>query len=239
MIELAPIYKPSQRIKYSIIIVSSTCGRRMKSYGPTPLLKVGNENILSRQIKIIKQLFKYYEIILVGGFQINKIKKNIKDIKIIENKQYENTNVAHSISLGLNKVKTDRVLIIYGDLVFNYEAICYPYFNESVIITSNNMKEEDVGCVSKNNLLEHMFFSLPNKWGQIGYFTGLELQLLQSICSDQPLWFGFECYNEIVKRGGSFRVIQNKDSFCTDVDSVNDLKKVNNEFINKTVFWTQ
>lgn len=231
-------HRPNNREKYSIIIPCAGMGKRMKTYGPKSLTPIGNGTILSHQLKLIYECFNYNEIILVGGYEIEKLKKHVDDrVKLVNNKDYQDTNVLHSIGLGINKAKTDKIVIIYGDLVFNKSCIYLPFHNESGIVVAQSIKEEEVGCIYRGNLLESLFFGLPNKWAQISYFTGRELDLLRTIANTKPDWFGFEAINEIITLGGIFKVFLPKNGQSTDIDSAYDLKKFN-EHINKTEFVT-
>ena len=68
------------------------------------------------------------------------------------------------------------------------------------------MTDDEVGCTIINNHVEHILYDLPNKWAQIGYFVGKELQLLKQITFN-PLnekLLGFEAINEIINKGGKF-----------------------------------
>ena len=111
--------------KYSIIIPSAGMGKRMRSYGPKSLIKITPEkNIVENQIEIINDNFTNHEIILVCGFEADKLMNNTpKNLIKIENENYENTNVVRSIGLGLRAATSENVLVIYGDLVFNEETI--------------------------------------------------------------------------------------------------------------------
>ncbi len=157
-------YRPSQRDKYSIIIPAAGVGRRMKIYGPKSLVPVNDtQTILSRQLELIDSCFKRYEIILVGGFQHEKLLGKINPkIKLVINTDYEETNIVHSIGLALNKVSTDKVVIIHGDLVFNKACLLLPFYKESAVVVSETMKQEEVGCVINEDVLEHIFYKLPN-----------------------------------------------------------------------------
>jgi choline kinase len=203
-------------------------GRRMKIYGPKSLVPVNDEQtILSRQLELIDSCFKRYEIILVGGFQHEKLESKITSkVKFIVNKEYERTNVLHSIGLGLNKVTTDKVLIIYGDLVFNRECLFLPFNKESAIVVADSMKQEEVGCIANDDILENIFYKLASKWAQIGFFTGQELELLKEIAKNpvNNMWFGFEAINKIISRGGQFKVFSPDNARAVDIDSSYDLK---------------
>ena len=79
--------KKSQR--YSIIIPSAGMGKRMRSYGPKSLIKVTpDKNIIDNQIEIINKNFNNHEVILVCGFEADKLMNNTPDnIVKIENEK--------------------------------------------------------------------------------------------------------------------------------------------------------
>jgi hypothetical protein len=73
--------------------------------------------------------------------------------------------------------------------------------------------------------VEHALFDLPNKWAQIAYFTGKELDLLKKFCwnRDHSNKFGFEALNYIVEKGGKLYISQHKESRATDIDKPEDI----------------
>jgi choline kinase len=220
--------RPSYRDKYSFVIPAAGLGRRMKTYGPKSLIQIDDyETILSRQIRHIQDSFKRFEIILVGGYQIEKLQKSIpKNVKLVYNNDYENSNVARSIKIGLEHVKTEKVIFIYGDLIFNQECINLPFHKESSVVICDNMKKEEVGCIINDSKLQNVFYQLPNKWAQISFFTGKELQLLKETLKNQAtdVWFGFEIINQIINYGGQFQALTPENGNALDIDSSLDLK---------------
>jgi len=229
---IAPSHRPSHRDKYTIIIPAAGMGRRMKTYGPKSLLPIStNECILEKQLVTINNTFKYYEVILIGGFEFKTLEnKTPNGIKLIENKDYDTTNVLHSISLGLEAATTNKVLIIYGDLIFNQECLMAPFYKESCLILSDYMKSDEVGCVTNNHYVNHMFYQLDNKWAQIAFLTGKELEMLIQIAKDNPHWFGFEAINSIIDNGGKFYSFKPKKANAIDIDSSVDLKVYENSY---------
>ncbi len=104
--------RPSYRDKYSIIIPAAGMGRRMKIYGPKSLININKKHtILSKQLMSVNSCFKKYEIILVGGFQHDKL-PHYPNMKLLYNPEYEKTNVLHSIQIGLQKTKSNKYLIL-------------------------------------------------------------------------------------------------------------------------------
>lgn len=226
----APTKLPLKHKKFSVIIPAAGMGTRMKSYGPKCLLTIGKTTILENQIKHIHKYIPNPEIIVVGGFQYDKVKyigEKYNGVKVIYNPDFENTNVTHSIAYGLKHINYGDVIIIYGDLVFNAYTLRAPFgFNSMVLIDKcNTMSKKEVGCIVNYHMLERMMYGLDNKWAQIAYFTGTELKLLKKLCN-QPrynMYFGFESINIIVNSGGKFSAFSPKRMKITDVDSSRDI----------------
>jgi choline kinase len=105
----------------TIIIPAASIGRRMKSHGAKSIIELnGQETVIERQLSILKNKYPKAEFILVVGFQADKIIKNIPSyVKVIENEFYQETNVIRSIGMALRITQHNKVLIIYGDVIFN------------------------------------------------------------------------------------------------------------------------
>ena len=215
----------------SVVIPAAGAGKRMKSYGPKPLIKVGNSTIINSQIATIKSHVPNSEIVLVCGFRADKLMAETPDNIIkIENEFYEDTNVVRSIGMGLRASgNASVVLVVYGDLVFNSEAISSLVFDCScIIIDQETMADEEVGCiVDEDGSLQNIMYDLPNKWGQIAVFVGEELSMLKRLCWDKKNYkkFGFEVINSIVDKGGRFKCIRNEDIKVIDIDNSKDIKR--------------
>lgn len=222
--------KPDNR-KYSIVIPASGIGSRMRSYGAKSLLKCdNNKTLLDNQLERIHSVFPNAEVILVYGFDGARVEKYYRksNVKLVYNENYENNNVLSSIGLGLEACKSKRVLIIYGDLIFNESAIRVPFDKDSMIIADSKnglMDTDEVGLTYNNHWLEHMMYNLPTKWAQIAYFCGLELDLLKSISTNKEyeMYFGFEGINKIMDAGGKFLVHSPPKIKAIDVDCSKDL----------------
>jgi choline kinase len=229
------IYEKLDDILINVIIPSAGIGRRMKSYGNKSLLNIGNKKLIDIQIDYIRQTIPNYEVILITGFDAERVINNSPaDIIKIENEKYYENNVSRSISMGLRATKNnDRVLIIFGDVLLNEETIASIDFNKSSIIISEYMNDNEVGCnINAKGNLEYMMFDLPNKWGHIIFLTSKELTLFKKIisCKSKEKKYCFEIINEVVNAGGKFDCITNKNIKVIDIDTSKDLQKAQ-EFI--------
>ena len=229
------IYEHKDDILIHVIIPSAGIGRRMKSYGCKSLLNIKNEKLLDIQIKNIANAIPNYEIILITGFDSERLmSQSPQDIIKIENEKYYENNVVRSISIGLRATKeNDHILIIFGDVLLNEETLAKIDYQQSSIIISSYMSDNEVGCnINNKGNLEYMMFDLPNKWGHIIYLTSKELDLFKknvwSKYKDKK--FCFEIINDIVTQGGKFKCIIDDDIRVMDIDTSKDLQKAQ-EFI--------
>lgn len=229
------IHEKVEDILIHVIIPSAGIGRRMKSYGCKSLLTINNKKLIDIQIHNINSVFPNNEIILITGFDSDRLINNSpEDIIKIENEKYYDNNVVKSISIGLRATKNnEHVLIIFGDILFNIQSLKEIKISQSSLIISNTMEDNEVGCnINAKGNLEYMMFDLPNKWGHILYLTGKELTLFKKIIWNKKTEkkFCFEIINEVINNGGRFKCIRNEKIKTMDIDTSKDLQKAQ-EFI--------
>ena len=229
------IHEDINKTLIHVIIPSAGIGRRMKSYGCKSLLNIKNKKLIDIQIDYINQSLPNNEIILITGFDSERLMNHSPDNIIkIENEKYYENNVIRSISMGLRAIKdNDHVLILFGDVLLNKATLDLIDYNESSIIISDHMSDNEVGCnINAKGNLEYMMFDLPNKWGHIIYLTSKELTLFKKIVWSKykDKKFCFEVINEILNHNGKFKCIVNNDIKVMDIDTSKDLQKAQ-EFI--------
>jgi choline kinase len=218
--------------EYSFVIVSAGVGRRMRSLGPKSLLKLTDRGltIIENQINIIKDCFSRPEIVLVTGFESDKVMKNTpEDIIKIENENYETTNNLRSIGIGLRGATRDKVVVIYGDTVFNKELFYGVNLSCSSLIVEteedNYMARNEIGCNVAEGMVQYLLPDVKNKWAQVAYFEGKELEIFRKICWSRRKFqcYGFEAINETIDKGGRFKAVSPRGMKVMDVDSSKDL----------------
>ena len=229
------IHEKTCDVLMNVIIPSAGVGRRMKSYGCKSLLTIRNEKLIDIQIKHIENTFAKHEIILITGFDSDRLMNHSPSNLIkIENEKYYENNVVRSICIGLRATKdNNHVLIVFGDVLFNKDCLEHIDVNQSSIIISNHMGDGEVGCnINTKGNLEHMMFDLPNKWGHILYLTGKELTLFKKMVCNKNLErkFCFEIINDVVNMGGKFKCITHDNIKTMDIDTSKDLQ-IAQEFI--------
>lgn len=215
---------------YSVIIVAAGAGNRVRSLGSRSLIQITpTQTVLDKQIAQIKESLPNNEIILITGFDSERVMKAAPaNIIKIENERFEETNVVRSIAIGLHAARHPNVVIIHGDLVFSTETLKYAGFsNRSGLIVSNSQekRQDKIGCIIDNGSVEHMLYDLPNQWAEIIYLTGKELNLFSSIAKrrDKERLLDFEVINSVIEKGGTFIPISPHKMAAIDIDSSKDI----------------
>tara|TARA_R110002020_G_scaffold18912_2_gene65305 strand:- start:1790 stop:2500 length:711 start_codon:yes stop_codon:yes gene_type:complete len=213
----------------TVIIPAAGVGHRMKSYGPKCLLQANQkETILEKTISNIKREYPYSDVIVVVGFESEKIIKALPhNIRIVENPRYKETNIGESIRLGINASSNNKLLIVYGDLVFNiYSIRGLTSSGPCVVVDSQSrFREEEVGVTVVDDFVTNFAYGLPSKWSQIAYFEGESFEALKCLCSDKKKdrLYPFELFNIIISNGIKIKAKEPKGMLIKEVDSMKDL----------------
>jgi choline kinase len=217
----------------SIIILSSSPGYRMKGFGPKCLIKDRRGNsILEHQVDLLQTEFNQHEIIVVGGFEIDKLVKNLpKNVRLVENQLYETSNEICDVRLGINNALFDNVLIISGDIYFN-STVIQNITKESTLVLDkyDNMLADDIGVTIADNKVTIMSMSISKpKWCKIVYLADKELRLLKQFVNnrDNDKLFLFEGLNYVLDKSGEFGTkFITKNETLVHIDSTKELEKI-------------
>lgn len=222
--------------KITVIIPSAGIGRRMKYHGAKALLELPNhETIIERQLRIIREVLPLCEIIVVVGFQADKIISLVKSryrTRFVYSPNYEITSVVHSISLGLFPCLSSRVLILYGDLVFNSDTLLKTVGkgNISNILTSDKgqILTSEVGVTTQNNLAEHFGFDISTKWAQCIFLVDNVLNTFKSLVHnlDNSKIFTYEILNQLLSHNHQLYATNLNDGQLVEVDNIKDIERI-------------
>jgi choline kinase len=227
---------PGKNTELSVIIPAAGVGKRMKSKDAKSLIEIDNgTSLIERQLQIIWSTYPKSDVLLVIGYKAEKVREALKDypVRFIYNPIYETTNVAFSISLALQASISETCLLVYGDLIFNEDAIGTITDGKSkILIDSNNhINDDEVGLIiDEDYQVTNFAFGLEKKWSQIAFLKGLELDLFKKACykEDASKWFGYEALNEIINNGGELKSHVISSSISIDVDTPQDLIRAKN-----------
>jgi choline kinase len=216
----------------SIIIPVAGIGKRMRSYGPKASIRLNdNETVISRQLRILNNIYPMAEFVLVLGFEASKVEKEIpkyiKNIKIVYNHDYEETNVAYSLGLGAQAASSDNLLIVYGDLVFNIATFdgFYPFRSMAIIDKKGYIGKQEVGLTTYKDAASIFSYGLPTKWAQIVYLTDKEADMFKRLSLDKAKrkLFGFELLNNILLYNGEIAIVEPENMKIAEIDTSKDI----------------
>lgn len=192
-----------------------------------------NITVLDRNIQNIRSAYKNSDIIVVAGYEIERYRKTLKDkrVRVVYNENYNNTNVAYSVALGLDASISNQCVIIMGDLYYNVESIENIDINNNskLLLSNGTIDEYEVGMIiDENNRITSMNYSSENKWGQIAYLSKRELDIIKNMCYNEQFSksFFYELINESIKAGARYELFKVKNSFTYDIDTLEKLYKV-------------
>jgi hypothetical protein len=217
----------------SIIVLSASPGHKMRSFGNKCLLKDKHEvSLIENQTKIFNQIFSKCEIILVSGFECEKVYKNKpKCVRIVECTNYEDVNEVEEARLGLLNAMYDSVLITFGDMFFMSPFINIELSEPLVIADKEErMLADDAGLTIVDNYATIFSLSLSKpKWCKTVYLEGRELRLFKQFVFDKSnaKLYLFEALNYIIDKGGELLTkFTNASGNVIHVDSSKELERL-------------
>ena len=205
----------------TFIIIADSPNARMRSYGPTSLLNVGNKKLIDIQVLEIIKYFSNYEIILCTGFESDKINRYIKsrykniNIRTVENQNYDTTNSCETLRLALNNITNDNIFILDGNLIFDGKVFINDHKKSYILFETDNASLEVGMNINENGNTEHVGFGAINYWSEIIYLN--EPPIINAFTkhlmnSNFKRKFIFEAINSIVNSRINITAVKNENS---------------------------
>lgn len=169
-------------------IIASQPEYRKKSIGSISLYteEQNSDNCLQRQLNIINSVIKNNDTFLVTGFDSKRVIDSIQDVRILENINYETTNIAEDIRLLINASLGDNILLVMGNVIPSKSSLSSIDIRKSCVITSKKIGT-DISVINNNDSIIRFNYekTIKDKWVGICYFVGEEYNILKDICSEK------------------------------------------------------
>jgi len=224
----------------SIILLCEKAGKRMKSYGPTPLVEIAGRKLIDLQIESIKAVFRDFEIIIACGFESEKIIRYIRknyssiNIRVVENQVYHHSNCCESLRLCINNISNDLILVISGDLLFHPSSIQYMMEAKDCVLFQDGESSPnlEIGIITKENKkLLNLHYGLSNKaWSEMCLLQGREIiEVLRSTISsvEYKNRLVFEALNSMIEQRHGFVAVENRGPNVIKINNIKTLREVN------------
>jgi hypothetical protein len=160
----------------NVLVLIPEITKGMKSIGSKSLLKIKNsKSIIEHQIELLLSMKNKVSINIATGFDNDKINKTIdkyKNINIIYNDQYENTNYGKCIKLFIQQnPNIDNLFVIGSGILFKENIFSQSSFGNisRIFILDKPANNFNIGC-NPNKNIEYLFYDLPEPWAECVYF---------------------------------------------------------------------
>lgn len=211
----------------SAVVLGNETDYRTKSYGPRCLLTHGNSTVIQKQIRVLSEIELVSEIIVVLGFECDRIIKYLpEDIRVVENQLHRTTNSCESLRLVLNNIKNNRLLIIDGNVLISRDLFNRADFSSSFAVCGTDSKSKnEISFSNANGLVTRFSFGLDYIWNSISFVQGKEFKLLKKSCKDRESekFFTFEVLNLVIDRGGKFSILESNVGEVKKINSIKDI----------------
>jgi len=194
----------------TIVLLHDQTINRMKRHSPTLFIDVGEQKLIDKQISAINKKFTNYELIISVGSSTSSVYSYIMDkyknstIRIVENKEYEDTNSCESARLCLHNTFNDKILFIDGSLLFEPKIFTGLDFSNSFAIINEYSDESlEIGVNANEESIEFFCYGANQPWSEIIFFNGKKTILdLEKILSDKSFRkkFLFEAVNKMTPK---------------------------------------
>lgn len=211
----------------SYILIACYPDKGMKSYGSKSLMIFDKKKLLDYQCDWINQTKTINnEIMVITDFDSLKVSKTIQSpIRSLNLVDY------NPIYFGCLNAKYDDIIFIDYGCLFNPSILKFQQ-NKSSILSVNEKKTKtnlDIGCLVKNDTVEHIFFDLPNdKFCNIFYISSEEKsKILSNKKYRKYNLLNFEIINMLINDGSVFsnKKISSKDFlYFTMINQKNGVK---------------
>lgn len=163
------------------------CARKSnkRGYKNIPLTIIeDNKTLLDKQIETINLVYNNSEIIVISGFEHDKVVKHLdrkkhKNVRIIENHDYKSSNIVDGWRLGLNAALEDDTYIIHGDRIFDVSYIQCKYKDTHTFVHDYNKKNYDFGLIFNEDTFINMSYGLPDVWSEIFFISKKDFNLFR------------------------------------------------------------
>jgi bifunctional N-acetylglucosamine-1-phosphate-uridyltransferase/glucosamine-1-phosphate-acetyltransferase GlmU-like protein len=215
-----------------VLIIAPEITKGMKSIGSKALLKIKQSiSVIEYQINEIKKYNSHNKITIVSGFEHDKISKlysNTKNINIVYNPEYTNTNHGESLSVFLDQMNPGKnLLVITNGVLFKNNPFKSKINNNlSQIYCINKPKTNfDIGYIGDTSI-EYLFFDLPNKWTECVMFNQEALSLIRNIDKQKiSQMYLFEIINLLIEKKIIFNIQTSDKKYFMKINNAKDISK--------------
>lgn len=172
-----------------IILCAKKSNKR--GYKNIPLTLVDeNETLINKQIRTILDTYQNSDIIIVSGFEHDRLIEHIhngkySDVRIAENQYHKTSSTIDGWRFGLNLALNQDTYIIHGDRIFSNSCINSKDCKSTHLLTHNTDKNNyNLGILSDDNKFINMSYGLSNVWSEIFFISKKDFNITRNLIND-------------------------------------------------------
>lgn len=214
----------------SVVIVAAGPGRRMRAYSPKSLIGLPDgRTVVQRQVELARQVWPGADVVVVVGYQADRLAKALPaGCRVVENERFEDTGTARSALLGVRATSTPRVVVMFGDLVFEEGALRSLQGRRSAVLVDPARRPgcQEPGATVADGKAVAFGFGLGAQLVGAVVLAGRELQLFKQLAAgpERDRLVLFEVLDQVVDRRGEFLAAEPAGKVVR-IDQVADLKR--------------
>lgn len=199
-----------------ILLCAQKSNRR--GYNNVALSDVHNQKkVIDLQIECINKAHPNNEIILISGFEHEKVvqyvhKNKYQNVRIAENKNYEKTSALDGWKIGLNLSIPGNTYIIHGDRIFSSSMISDENHEQGTHTYTHNIDKTnyDLGLLIENNKLINISYGLPNVWSEIFFIHADDFQITRKLINEtrRRKIYSIDSFINLISRQFQIKVIE-------------------------------
>lgn len=166
-----------------IILCANKSSRRGNKNVPFTI--IDKKYLIDIQISTINSCHTNNEIILISGFENNKLvnyihEKKYQNVRVVENANFKNSNTLDGWRIGLNACLNSDIYIIHGDRIFSKDNIKKIKSIGTHLVTHNSSKNNyNLGILHDNGLLVNISYGLPDVWSEIFFIHSRDFDFVR------------------------------------------------------------
>lgn len=219
--------KKDRDTKTTFIILCSQKSNK-RGYSNIPLLKLNDGNyLIDKQISVITSLYKDPEIIIISGFEHEKLVSHVRDkdyknVRIFNNQNYKMTGALECWILGLNVSLCQDTYIIHGDRIFD-ESFLTNTRETHTFVHDINKNNYNLGILLEEDKLINISYGLPNTWSEIFFISKEDFSLSRNLINEhrKRKIYNLDTFINILSQETPISVI------CKKNKDIKTLKEVN------------
>lgn len=175
----------------TFVILCAYPSRHLHKLGSVSLLKYKKKRVIDHQVESIRSISPNGHIILVTGYDnINVGKylyhKSYKNLSVVYNRCFENTNQSDSLNLAFNIVNKSNLWIISGDIVFSKTALYMADDKNPCVMyeDQNRIGDTKLGVRDDESRLTSLDYGFEKKWAHITYIPVYSFDQFKTSCKE-------------------------------------------------------